>query len=370
MIDAKSEKVRYISTEESPFAGLYLPYHLAAAAQGEAVFVKTKMTRSILTWELVDGDVRILMKEDRRSGEIARIVVFTDGAVTLRLKDGAPMQASELREEVETLDRFATWPFIDVFDRVAQAAIGRDDEEDHVRGGRRDDRVFTGGEDDTYVAGRGDDDVDLGEGEDTADYSELNRGLDVDLRKGAVDKGRRGTDAVEGVENLVGTDRRDEIRGDGQANALWGGGADDVQRGRGGDDELFGGDGDDVLFGGGGRDRLHGGEGDDRLKGGGGEADVLFGGDGDDHLQAGRGADVLDGGAGADVFAAGRPGQGVATIQDFNAAEGDRLQLPGSAFDYVVLVQGSTTEIRRDGVVVATLAGGVGASVLEDALFV
>ncbi|WP_317615881.1 retention module-containing protein [Pectobacterium peruviense] len=86
---------------------------------------------------------------------------------------------------------------------------------------------------------------------------------------------------------------------------------------KGGNDILNGGDGDDILFGQGGNDTLYGGAGND----------LLYGGSGDDILIGGAGSDTLIGGAGADTFKwqAGDIGNDV--IKDFNAKEGDRIDL-------------------------------------------
>ncbi len=79
-------------------------------------------------------------------------------------------------------------------------------------------------------------------------------------------------------------------------------------------------------------DQLSGLGGDDRLVGGGGK-DLLRGGDGADKLTGGAGADTLNGGAGADVFTFGPTdfaGGSVASmdrIEDFSAAQGDRIHL-------------------------------------------
>ncbi|MEL6555498.1 MAG: calcium-binding protein [Cyanobacteria bacterium J06621_11] len=83
-----------------------------------------------------------------------------------------------------------------------------------------------------------------------------------------------------------------------------------------GDDSLTGGSGDDTLIGGTGNDTLIAGNGDDSLNGGAG----------DDILIAGRfGNDTLLGGLGADSF--NLNARGFADIQDFNATEGDRIQI-------------------------------------------
>ncbi|QXE14340.1 Ig-like domain-containing protein [Pectobacterium atrosepticum] len=91
----------------------------------------------------------------------------------------------------------------------------------------------------------------------------------------------------------------------------------DLSSAKGGNDILNGGDGDDILFGQGGNDTLYGGAGND----------LLYGGSGDDILIGGAGSDTLIGGAGADTFKwqAGDIGNDV--IKDFNAKEGDRIDL-------------------------------------------
>ncbi|KAA3666458.1 Ig-like domain-containing protein, partial [Pectobacterium carotovorum] len=91
----------------------------------------------------------------------------------------------------------------------------------------------------------------------------------------------------------------------------------DLSSSKGGNDILNGGDGDDILFGQGGNDTLYGRAGND----------LLYGGAGDDILIGGAGGDTLIGGAGADTFKwqAGDIGNDV--IKDFNAKEGDRIDL-------------------------------------------
>ncbi|MEE3645082.1 MULTISPECIES: Ig-like domain-containing protein [unclassified Brenneria] len=91
----------------------------------------------------------------------------------------------------------------------------------------------------------------------------------------------------------------------------------DISSASDGNDILNGGVGNDILFGQGGNDTLNGGSGND----------LLYGGSGDDLLIGGAGNDVLIGGAGADTFKwqAGEVGHDV--IKDFNASEGDRIDL-------------------------------------------
>jgi Ca2+-binding RTX toxin-like protein len=119
--------------------------------------------------------------------------------------------------------------------------------------------------------------------------------------------------------------------------------------------------------------RLTGSVGNDRLVGGEG-ADVLRGITGLDTLEGGGGADTLDGqggdrltgGAGADVFVFTSP-EGVdgCVITDFNAAEGDRLdlraldadpELAGRQLDFIgsdpfgeIIFAGAPTGVNRSG---------------------
>ena len=153
-------------------------------------------------------------------------------------------------------------------------------------------------------------------------------------------------------QTILGTPEPDMHTGAGGNDTIFGGASDDVLSGLGGDDQLYGDNDNDTLLGGKGADRLFGGAGNDLLRG---EA-------GNDRLQGQSGNDVLDGGglsagekdvlignAGADTFVLGdaenvyyaggsgsRGSQDRAIIQDFNFAQGDKLQLSGVAADYTV----------------------------------
>ncbi len=121
-----------------------------------------------------------------------------------------------------------------------------------------------------------------------------------------------------------------------------------------GDDLLYGGLGNDLLVGNTGDDTLYGGDGDDVISGtqnpfvsshsqGTDEVDILYGGEGADLFVLGAGdtvfyRDFLISGSAADR----------AIIKDFDASEGDRVQLLGSAGDYVVQFDGTTAKIYHD----------------------
>lgn len=121
-----------------------------------------------------------------------------------------------------------------------------------------------------------------GGGVDTVAYERRATPVVVDLATAEGQGGAGENDVVTGVENVVGSDASDVLRGDEGPNRLDGerlsapitGGSGDVIDGRGGVDLLWGGSGPDALDGGagddevwghGGRDRVAGGDGDDRL---------------------------------------------------------------------------------------------------------
>jgi Ca2+-binding RTX toxin-like protein len=105
--------------------------------------------------------------------------------------------------------------------------------------------------------------------------------------------------------NITGNELDNDLRGNGWANVL---------SGLDGDDTLDGGNGNDTLFGGNGNDTLDGDWGNDILVGG-------------------RGLDTLRGDTGGDLFVwadTNETGLTAATadvITDFNAAQGDRIDL-------------------------------------------
>lgn len=121
-------------------------------------------------------------------------------------------------------------------------------------------------------------------------------------------------------------------------------------------------------------------DGDDFLDGGAGD-DTLYGGAGDDVLIFGDGEDGLTGGSGADVFALTLIDAFIDTLSDFDASEGDVINITDVLIGYDALTDAITdfvsfadnngnTEvlINADGVgddhqVVFVVEGGVGATV-------
>jgi len=235
------------------------------------------------------------------------------------------------------------------------------DEANILRGGEGDDLLFGRGGNDILEGGEGADRLFGSSGVDAASYENATAGVLADLNNNAVNTGEAGGDTYSVIENLIGSDHVDRLRGTNGANDLIGGDGNDVINARGGADVLNGGEGADRLFGGSGFDvasfedaasavladlndsavntgeaigdfyssieGLNGSDFDDNLRGTDG-ANTLSGGDGDDRLFGRGGNDILEGGDGADqLFGSG--GIDVASYE--NAANGVLADLNNSA---------------------------------------
>lgn len=142
---------------------------------------------------------------------------------------------------------------------------------DFFDGGGGLDKMFGGGDSDILRDGdasgaANSDTYDGGDGEDFAEYAGRTAPVVVDLAAGGPYGEAGENDGFSSIENAIGGDGDDQIRGTDAKNRLEGGKGDDVVEGRGGDDWLFGGAGDDTVSGGAGRDDLEGEDGDDTLR--------------------------------------------------------------------------------------------------------
>lgn len=190
--------------------------------------------------------------------------------------------------------------------------------DDRITGGAGHDQMFGGIGNDLLDPGLGNDFFSGGAGLDTVNFINGGgtKGVNVDLTAGTV-TGGQGKDTVSGVENIIGTNFPDLLKGNSKANSMYGFNGDDTIDGAGGNDILYGhGDNDDLkggigndnLFGDVGTDILSGGFGKDFLNGGGDNdivfgdsfTDTLVGEDGNDSLLGGDDGDSLDGGNGKD----------------------------------------------------------------------
>ncbi|HSV03480.1 MAG TPA: SGNH/GDSL hydrolase family protein [Phenylobacterium sp.] len=162
--------------------------------------------------------------------------------------------------------------------------------------------------------------------------------------------------ALSGSNYLRGGDGNDSIQGGSGFDDINGNKGDDViDGGSGGGDWLVGGQGNDlitahagqnILYGNLGNDTLHAGSGGELMRGGQGD-DSITGGIGNDWISGDRGSDTMSGGAGADVFHS-FSGAGLDVVLDFNAMQGDRVQLdPGTG--YTASQMGADTVVDMGG---------------------
>lgn len=194
-------------------------------------------------------------------------------------------------------------------------------------------------------------------------------------------------DGGDHADLLYGNGSSDRLYGGGGGDGLFGGRSNDELYGQDGDDTLEGNGGDDVIFGGTGNDTIHGDNdvlsrntggvaGDDTLSGGSG-ADTLYGQEGNDTLRGGTDRDVLTGGTGADIFrfeAADlqvvtreifprlyqRQNWSQDTIKDFNAAEGDILDVADVLDVSTTFAGGTATDAINQGYLTWVQHGTVG----------
>lgn len=275
-------------------------------------------------------------------------------------------------------------------------------------GGAGNDTLIGGGGADRLMAGEGRDSFDGGAGNDTVDYAASRGSLRVDLLFSQINTNIAAGDTYEDIENLSGSQGADNIRGTFGDNLLQGQRNVDYIFGRSGNDTLDGGVGNDVLFGGVGSDILQGGENrdraqysesltavvldlmntrlntgeaigdvyqsiedlagsafDDQIYGNTGAnqlfgregADQLYGRGGDDYLNGGANNDRLDGGAGNDILRGGQSADtfvfngGDDIIEDFNAAQGDRIAIDDNVITQVAGLNGGTIVSRFGDVV-------------------
>ena len=161
-------------------------------------------------------------------------------------------------------------------------------------------------------------------------------------------------DTYSSIENLIGSQYDDILRGDSEDNTLTGGAGNDVLFGQSGDDEMHGNAGSDRLYGDTGSDRLSGGGGDDLLHGG-DSADILDGGAGADIIVGGAGDDVLEGGTGTDTYAF-NANDGTDTLTDNGGnivfSGGDYT---GATYDFAYVDGNVRLTVAKDGSTLNTI---------------
>ena len=286
---------------------------------------------------------------------------------------------------------------------------------DTLSGGAGDDYLY-GGDPTILSNADGADSFVGGDGSDWVSYEGSFGSLRVDLQFSGVNTFAAAGDTYDSIENLIGSQGADNLRGTiGEGNRISGGANVDYIFGRSGDDTLGGDVGDDVLFGGVGADRLLGGDNRDRaqysesqtavlvdlmntglntgeaagdsydsiedLAGSGFDdtlsgdtignrlfgregADRLYGRAGNDYLNGGAHGDRLDGGAGDDTLRGGTHSDtfilngGNDVAEDFNFAHADRIAIDDNVVTVVAGMSGAD--------IVSTYGSVVGGQVVLD----
>jgi len=232
-------------------------------------------------------------------------------------------------------------------------------------GAAGDDTLFAGPGSDTVAGGAGDDVINGGAGKliatgdagaDTfyagSGPSTFDGGAgDDSILGGSGQSYLRGGD---GNDVIVGGKAFNDINGNSGDDTIFGGAAGDWLVGGKGDDVIHAGTGAQLLYGNLGNDTLFGGPGNDTLRGGQGD-DSIAGGAGADWISGDLGANTLSGGGGADIFHTSGGG-GLDRVLDFNAQEGDRVQLDTGTV-YSVSQVGADTVIAMTGGAQMTLVG-------------
>ncbi|TXR46286.1 calcium-binding protein, partial [Phyllobacterium endophyticum] len=137
-----------------------------------------------------------------------------------------------------------------------------------VLGGGRDGDVVRANEGNDRVVGDADQAADIydgGAGVDTLDYTAVLNGSTLDLAEGTASSGEIGNDIISNFEVLLAGAGQDEIQGSERAEEIHGNGGNDRIDGAGGADVVSGGEGDDQLSDGAGADTVSGDNGDDTV---------------------------------------------------------------------------------------------------------
>jgi serralysin len=116
---------------------------------------------------------------------------------------------------------------------------------DILLGGSGNDNLKGGSGDDLIYSGANKDVVNGGSGIDTVSYSYAEQGVNIDIHRKKTTGGD--SDTLKSIENAVGSDHNDSLRGNRLDNRLEGGDGDDTIRGMKGNDELYGGSGADTF---------------------------------------------------------------------------------------------------------------------------
>ena len=264
---------------------------------------------------------------DRLSGGAGVDTVIyneSDEAVTVDLEAGTGKRGHAEGDVITQVENVLGSGYGDV--------LGGDDGANRLFGGGGNDRLSGRSGDDVLSGGAGADRLSGGAGVDTVIYNESDEAVTVDLGEGTGKGGHAEGDVITDIENVVGSEYRDVLQGDGGANRLEGGaGADRLSGGAGVDTVSYAGSDQGVT--------VDLGEGTG--KGGHAEGDVitdienvvgskyrdvLQGDGGANRLEGGAGADRLSGGAGVDTVSYAGSDQGVTVDLEEGTGKGGHAE--------------------------------------------
>ncbi|MEM0923268.1 MAG: matrixin family metalloprotease [Pseudomonadota bacterium] len=178
--------------------------------------------------------------------------------------DGAELLYGAQDGAVEVFEIEPSALEFEVLHVTGNVAIQGNDLANRIIGSDQGDRLRGAGGNDTLIGGEGADILTGGGGTDTASYEQATARVRADLQGGLSGIGEAAGDLFFTIENLLGSIRNDDLRGDTAENRVEGGNGFDKLHGRAGDDSLIGGSGGDVLYGNAGSDQMSGGFGNDR----------------------------------------------------------------------------------------------------------
>ena len=379
----------------------------------------TSIQRIRLSWNAVDD-----IQTEIPTQQFKLIANFVDA-------NGVSITTTEIKfsyGDFKTLAQTSDVDTLYLFARGMSYAINGTDGVDNVNAGSGHDVVFGNAGDDSLVGGQGDDTIDGGigsdtldggSGNDTASYAKNTSGVKVQLDSDNNEEGGATGDTLINIENLIGSDYNDVLKGNSQDNMINAGNGNDTVYGGGGADTLDGGQGintisyqestntegikinlalhtnaggdanDDVLsnfthvvattyadfiVGDSQNNMLYGLDGNDTIYGAEGD-DSLYGGKGNDTLAGGAGRDLIDGGGDIannnehnlvtykDSSSAIKIDLSNASVQQGGDAEGDKLiriqDVMGSAFNDSITGSDESNSLAG-GAGNDTLSGGGG----------
>ena len=260
---------------------------------------------------------------------------------------------------------------------VGEVYFGTDGFDTLLEGTSGSDSYFAREGNDLIAGSAGPDIISGGLGKDAVIYEATvvpvnSAGVNVNLGTGfGLGRDAQG-DILISIEDVLGSDGRDTLRGSVDSNAMAGGlsadliygeDGDDFLTGDAGNDQLYGGNQDDTLIGGTGIDLLDGGTGNDYLGGGDG-ADRLIGGTGDDTGAGADGSDIVRLGIGNDTYLILKTESGLVADAGVDTVDGGSQEDTIEASDFMTGVtimlggdSGTVQTVSSNGFTDATSTG-------------